>query len=521
MDSDAPEAKFDEVIAARHAGDLDGRLRSLGDVTRVVVELSLSRATASTEVGQHLATHLANLLGRLQGIVAGVQFSIDDSPRPPALLPLITPLHHRGGSSLATAVDEIAGLTASPVSRGPLPQLPRMRVRVGSATPTISEADVWVSADDWTGYVGQTPGPECQPHVALPFGAHTAAALAANRVFQAVRGTASHTANAEAFYYSSWSLGPAVQFGDGPVADDLLGVVLPSFVLAGVGAVGSEFLLSLWATGMPLSKADLVDGDRLTLTNLNRYVLFGQSDVGKWKATGAATLLAREAPAFQPTPHNEWWAEFWDQCGEPARILVSAVDTNRTRHQLQDALPGVILGASTRGLRAQVDRYDLSQAASPCLKCHNAPEPLEPDATVHARLLEMDEEALRIEAAERNTDPEVLIQYVEDIRAGGTGCGVLTGSELNKLRQADGEGAFAVSFVSSLAGTLLASQLLREAAADPLLVPSRPTGIVQLWRPTALSNRLRSTAPQAGCWCQLPGVREAHRVEWEGTFRPH
>lgn len=58
----------------------------------------------------------------------------------------------------------------------------------------------------------------------------------------------------------------------------------------------------------------------------------------------------------------------------PPRVLVSAVDTNAARHQLQDALPYIVLGASTHELRAEVDRYDMDDPLSRCLKCDNPVE---------------------------------------------------------------------------------------------------------------------------------------------------
>jgi len=40
-------------------------------------------------------------------------------------------------------------------------------------------------------------------------------------------------------------------------------------------------------------------------------------------------------------------------------VVISAVDRNSARHAIQDALPRLILGASTNEMRAQVNLYDV------------------------------------------------------------------------------------------------------------------------------------------------------------------
>lgn len=545
----SPDSAVDAALVAalrsRHADTLRGALAPLEAVVAADVELSVSRDDAFTVAGQHLALHAANLLGRLEGVVASVTVTLDhaaDGSNDVPLRPGVDPRLPDGAPSFVGALEAVASLAAphrvrrrdagAGVADHARPAgdiVRRVRVRIGRADgrPGAAVAAVYAAAGDWVAHVGRSPGPACNPAATLPFGAHAAAALAVAEVFRLLRASGPLSAGPDQMTWSVWSCAPLMPgAADGP-SDGPSGVTLarelpdglPPFTVVGVGAVGSAFLLTLWASGLAVRESEVVDGDVVSRTNLNRYPLFGVSDVGQPKASGAAALLRRDGDGARApfTLHgiDAWWADYCRRAPGPIRLLVSTVDTNAARHQLQDSLPGVILGASTHELRAEVDRYALVDSASRCLKCHNPVAVGETDAVLRARLLTLTVGELQQEAEDRGVEADVLQRYVDDLRAGGTGCAILAGAGLEKLRRMPGEGAFAVSFVSALAGTMLAAQLVREASsAGPLLRGERARAHLQLWRPAAAVNGLRATAPDPACWCAQPVVRSAHAALW-------
>ena len=106
--------------------------------------------------------------------------------------------------------------------------------------------------------------------------------------------------------------------------------------MAGVGAVGTALLLTLWACGVAVPDAIAVDGDAVSLSNLNRYVLFGLREQRLPKASAASALLRRGGPSpFRMRAVDTWWAEYMRGTASAAApwLLISGVDTNRARHE--------------------------------------------------------------------------------------------------------------------------------------------------------------------------------------------
>lgn len=71
-------------------------------------------------------------------------------------------------------------------------------------------------------------------------------------------------------------------------------------VVIGAGGLGSPVLLYLAAAG--LGRIDIVDDDTVSLSNLQRQVLFGTDDLGAPKADCAARALQRLNPHADVTP---------------------------------------------------------------------------------------------------------------------------------------------------------------------------------------------------------------------------
>lgn len=70
--------------------------------------------------------------------------------------------------------------------------------------------------------------------------------------------------------------------------------------IIGVGGLGSWAALGLACTGV--GRLDLIDGDRVELSNLNRQVLYGARDIDQPKAAAAARAIQQFNPAVEVHP---------------------------------------------------------------------------------------------------------------------------------------------------------------------------------------------------------------------------
>jgi molybdopterin/thiamine biosynthesis adenylyltransferase/molybdopterin synthase catalytic subunit/rhodanese-related sulfurtransferase len=143
-----------------------------------------------------------------------------------------------------------------------------------------------------------------------------------------------------------------------------------SVLVIGAGGLGVPVLQYLAAAGV--GRIGLVDGDVVEASNLHRQPLYGVADIGKSKATVAATRLRQLNPAATFAVHAEradagnlvdWLARY--------DLVVDCSDNFATKFTVNDA--AVILGkpavfASVYQYEGQLQVY-LPREDWPCLRC--------------------------------------------------------------------------------------------------------------------------------------------------------
>jgi len=481
-------------LANRHRGDLGGRLSHERAPARVRVQVSDD--VAATPCGQHLTWMLVNLLARQADEVAALDLAI------PRGIPIVQPLSPLvpAGTDLLTALREGVKRINPGVLQPGGECRSRVAIRVGPGP--LDEADLALNASalGWAGYVGQEPATTVGPDD-NPVGAYVAACLCAGEAFKYIR---SMRADSGTFATRLWLDGFTLRLSRDalPYRPVPPSIALPATILAGVGAVGNGFLHTLYA--MPGLHGDIVlidhDPDGIDVTNLNRYALFGLPHVGAAKASTAAALLDNGRLTVHPVDAS-WQAWRMRHPDHPLPLVISAVDKNVARHAIQDALPRLMLGASTDGMRAQVNLYDPAQGG-PCLRCRNNPETPVPDSEVIEHLRHLTSEERAREAGCVGIDVATLNTFLANPQAH---CGMVTGAALQKFRGGSDEVQWAVGFVSLLAGVVLAAAYLARCI-DPASAPlgmRHNTFRFQFWRPDkATVNTTAATPPDHSCLCQ-------------------
>lgn len=478
-------------LGDRHRGDLGGRLRS-----GIPVNVSIRLPTEPTVGDQHTAWMLINLLLRLDGVVDAIRLECTELPIAACVSPHF-PVSTSFLDAAATLASNLGGASLRSDGAGFDAAL-SFDIGQGAAVP----GGLRVAGSGWHGAI--SAGDLVLPchESALPFGPYAAACLASAEAFRAVRLPADRYEPVSYAAVDLWNYG--VPDSAGPPAHPLDVVV--DFGLAGVGAVGVSLLHTLWAcdgiTGVGVIADNDLDG--VDDTNLNRYVLFDRRHIGRPKATTAATVCGTGHIEFRPIdgPYDR------EHVGTPPpKVLLSAVDVNESRRDLQRAFaPGVAFGASTEALRAELAVLGPPNVG-PCLACHNPVVAGIPDDVQRMQVRSMSHSQIVELATALRLTPKALREWAETGK-----CGLLDPAALGHLLP-DREEApeWSVGFVSVFAGVMLAAQTVKHALGHPVPTDGTSTKF-QFHRPQASRNGLpRPQPPDDRCAvCR----NDVHRQVW-------
>ncbi len=260
--------------------------------------------------------------------------------------------------------------------------------------------------------------------------------------------------------------------------------------VAGVGAVGSTWVHAMWATPDIHGSALLADADELgvDVTNLNRCPIFGRPSIGKRKATEAARICHDGSLSWDPHDGPVGSAR-----ARPPTLL-SAVDTNASRQAVQGLYPARLISASTLDLRAELLRCD-PRAQTACIHCYNPVDDGPPDDELRRQFLAMTPQEQARLADELGVSMEDAQRWARD----GT-CGYVGDRLAARLRPGGvGPAAFAVGFVSVIAGTMLAAQTIHEAVEWRPLDGLMARAVMTFADPTAATNRPTRFGRQPDC----------------------
>lgn len=471
-------------VSSRHEGDLSGRLAPFAASRPARVVLSIPSQVAGEAACQHAAWMLVNLLARAEGIVELVTI---DCPAGVPLAGRIVPLADRGLELADALAAGAASIGVVPVELTSSVPSSAVRFVVGPGEPQPDS--IRVHGERWWGGIstGSVPG-ACDSD--LPFGPYVAACLAGAEVFKAVR--VPNYSRVVAAYYS---LASFRSFGEAPreridVGPAVLEGARVRAIMAGLGAVGSAWIHAMWATTGVHGEAVLADADELgvDLTNLNRCAIFGRSSLGKPKASEAANVCHDAPLSWQP--HDGTVNDVTDR----PPMMLSAVDTNASRQAIQSLYPARLISASTQNMRAELLRCDPT-AQTACIHCHN-PVPEGPsDNKLKRQFLSMPPEEQSRLADELSFSMDEAHSWARD-----GACGLVGDRIAAHLRPSEaGAAAFAVGFVSVMAGTMLAAQTIFEAVGQGPLRGLACRAVMQFLDPTAESNRVALYARHPHC----------------------
>lgn len=481
------------------------------------VRVSISLAMASTRGGQHLVWMLVNLLCRQFKVVQEIILDVPDTP----LLPDVAA--YGQCSTLRGTLLECARMVSGMhtlTSIYPAAGTPDATLHIGQQTEVL-ERHWCLYADGWRYCVcTNNQVPETAPRSNLTLGPYMCAAYAAGEVFKSFRGMKPGKGTfIQDHYATCWTMSSANSWGElaeGPGVAEI--PQLPHFYFAGAGAVAQAAALSLGLSGLR-GACTAVDQDELDLTNDNRYVLSYKAIDGASKVAVMRDFLNKNGFKCTPVPH--WWQEFVASSGRHSHsdevreleqnyrfpIVLSCVDKNPSRHELQNALPQLMIGGSTHGLTAKASIFDLGNKTA-CLKCHN-PLPSR-NGIVEARinlLRSMTCEKRQQYLQEHDLDEDTVARFLAP-----HACGKLSEADITRFAADSPE--MSVGFVSIAAGVLLAAQFLRVVAVGSAgAIRDGAMAVAAFARP---SLRPLHVGPDSSCNCST-----ALASRWTRMWQEH
>lgn len=234
----------------------------------------------------------------------------------------------------------------------------------GSATATLNyegvsqgEDEIAVFARGWNVYVDREPE---EPETANPPAALLAATLGLGEAFRILFGPQlgdRGRREAKPFAFNMITLGDPMS-GPPWIGAPELG----RFNLVGAGAIGQAAAHTLAVSGARGTMV-AIDPETLTLSNLQRYVLSRDSDVGAVKVKLLKKRL--EGAGLEVVPQRSKWEV--GRASKRAPSLV-ALDSAAARIELQASLPGPIYNAWTQPADVGFSRHE-AFGQEPCLAC--------------------------------------------------------------------------------------------------------------------------------------------------------
>lgn len=490
-------------ISSRHLLPVDG-LSEAAHARKLRVSLAVAAEWASHAAGQHLLVCLVNLLCRQTDLVAEIEVVCDEHPL------LVTCPGKPNQNSLLRTLDALVDWAVGEEVRicrrsTPSPADVTMAIGCPDQFPATLPVDsLFAIGSGWRTWVGVAE--KCPRGVVPtnedPMGSLLAASIVAGEVFkrarQAVRGTPTRAAG-----YSLWSRTSSEAWHDLPEGPCLRGRTLPPLHVFGVGAVGHALIYTLTAAQLNAPYFVLIDDDKYDKTNLNRCLLAGLRDVDHAKVFAVSDHVRRHGGGTAPFPYTlqdylvAAKPELRDDVAASVKnyqfgLVASCVDKNTSRQSVQGLWPSLIVGASTLGLNARSDVYNINEQTA-CLACHN---PAEPDGekirALQAKLRDMPPNDRRDFLLSRGLHVEAIEAYLH-----APECGKVGESELRALALQSSP-QFSVGFVSMTAGVLLACALLKLSIFDQSDEYASPMTAFSFW-----NGRLQPSTLSIDAKCQL------------------
>ncbi|WP_303924962.1 E2 ligase fold family C protein [Draconibacterium sediminis] len=148
-------------------------------------------------------------------------------------------------------------------------------------------------------------------------------------------------------------------------------VIFDDVVIGGVGAIGNGLIWSLSQIEQLKGNLILVDDETISLSNLQRYVLFVEDDEKKEKVKVAREFFKQKNLKVD-TCKGEWKDYIEKRISWKIDCVAVGIDNEKDRIGIQSTLPRIIFNAFTEPELIGITRH-LNFETDPCLACSYIP----------------------------------------------------------------------------------------------------------------------------------------------------
>jgi hypothetical protein len=352
-------------------------------------------------------------------------------------------------------------------------------VVIGKTCPPehLKRPTFFIGSDDWQAKLSNAR-PIGSGRSSNPFGAGASACFAAANVFRAIFCDQIASGDPD----TEIDLNLLTYRQKDASALDLTTIDIGDAYLVGVGAIGNGALWALARAGGVRGNLCLIDHDKVDLSNLQRYILTVQADIGKPKVDLGQNAIAHTSLTAMPIAKN--WQDFVSSRADYRfeRVAV-ALDTADDRIVVQGSLPKWITNAWTQTDDLGVSRHAFSDGKA-CLACLYIPSGKTKDQDVLiAEELRMPEAAMEIRRLLQTNAPvgaDFVARVATAFNVQFDDLAMFIGSPVKSFHQqavcgglllklTDGQqgGSAAtvpMAFQSALAGIMLVAEVLKHSA---------------------------------------------------------
>lgn len=341
---------INQLLKSKHEG-----LEQL--LANTCIGVCFSENAVNTKEGMKCLDLLVRLISRLYPKIVIVHVNHPASAQQENLKTLARSINK--SIEIVDDVNQCTAAIVAGINAGPLP---------------VNCKQLFIGSNNWVCHFSQSSFQSFQ-NSENPFGCGIASCVAAANLFKFVFADFFPNKDLDAEIHLS-TLDLTTNSDRNPILDN---VSLGNLSVVGIGAIGNGLIWGLANMPSLSAEIDLIDHETISLSNLQRYVLFAEDDEREFKVEKAKAFFKQRN--VKVNAYNLKWAGYLNITGNwMVEKVAVAIDNKKDRIAIQSALPRSIYNAYTEENLIGIASHT-NFIKAPCLACGYIPSDKERNFT--------------------------------------------------------------------------------------------------------------------------------------------